>query len=338
MISVRAPRIAIFNHKGGVGKTTLTANLAFALAERDLRVLLVDADPQANLTSFLIEEAVVNKLLDESDSAAGQTIWSALKPVIEGSGDVSSSIIPITIRDRISIIPGDIRLAEMEAEFGSFWGECYQRRMRGFRGITSLSRFVSYVEAIINPDITLYDSGPNIGPLTRAIMLDLDFFAVPAACDLFSTRAIKTLGHALNTWISGWKTIEEIAPDGAPLLRGMPKLIGYIPQRFKVYGGTPTLEFASIIPMLERAIQEDVIAVLNSIDLELTTSAVPPLKLGEIKDFGSNATSAQFYGRPIWENARAQDYQQQEARLAFSTLADNIISRTRLEGVASAQR
>ena len=82
----RAARIAVFNHKGGVGKTTLTANLGAALAEKGKRVLLLDTDPQCNLTSYLLAEDVVDDLLDYSDSKNGQTVWSAVKPVVEGDG------------------------------------------------------------------------------------------------------------------------------------------------------------------------------------------------------------------------------------------------------------
>jgi chromosome partitioning protein len=45
--------IALFNQSGGVGKTSLTMNLGYQLAQRDLKVLLVDMDPQSSLTSFL---------------------------------------------------------------------------------------------------------------------------------------------------------------------------------------------------------------------------------------------------------------------------------------------
>ena len=65
----RSPlRLTIYNHKGGVGKTTLTVNIAAALAERNKRVLLIDSDPQCNLTSYLLADDVVNDLLDNSDS------------------------------------------------------------------------------------------------------------------------------------------------------------------------------------------------------------------------------------------------------------------------------
>src|ERR1700683_1962016 len=84
----RAKRIALFNHKGGVGKTTLTVNVAAALAALGKRVLLVDADPQCNLTSYLVESDVVDDLLDGSSGPKGATLWSAVKPVSEGAGDI----------------------------------------------------------------------------------------------------------------------------------------------------------------------------------------------------------------------------------------------------------
>jgi cellulose biosynthesis protein BcsQ len=67
-----AKRIAIFNHKGGVGKTTLTANVADAFAALGKIVLLVDADPQCNLTSYMVDPAVVDDLLDNSDGKKAQ--------------------------------------------------------------------------------------------------------------------------------------------------------------------------------------------------------------------------------------------------------------------------
>ena len=56
----KAVRLTLFNHKGGVGKTTLTVNLAFALADMGKTILLVDSDPQCNLTSYLVQAEVVD--------------------------------------------------------------------------------------------------------------------------------------------------------------------------------------------------------------------------------------------------------------------------------------
>ena len=76
-----AKRISIFNHKGGVGKTTLTFNLAYQLAEMGKRVLLVDSDPQCNLTAYVIDPEVLDDLLDKADTEEGETVWSAVKPM-----------------------------------------------------------------------------------------------------------------------------------------------------------------------------------------------------------------------------------------------------------------
>ena len=81
-------RITIYNHKGGVGKTTLAVNIAFALSSIGKSVLVVDSDPQCNLTSYLLSDDVVDDLLDHSNDQNGRTIWSAVKPVIDSTGSV----------------------------------------------------------------------------------------------------------------------------------------------------------------------------------------------------------------------------------------------------------
>ena len=87
-MSAQPTRITIYNHKGGVGKTTLNVNIASALAEQGKSVLLVDSDPQCNLTSYLLSDDVVDDLLNHSGEAGGQTIWTAVKPIFNEVGDV----------------------------------------------------------------------------------------------------------------------------------------------------------------------------------------------------------------------------------------------------------
>jgi cellulose biosynthesis protein BcsQ len=322
-----AVRLALFNHKGGVGKTTLTVNVARALSNRGKRVLLVDSDPQGNLTSLLVEESVVNSLLDNSDEPVGRTIWSALKPIVEGSGDVRA-ISPIETPGGVFLLPGDIRLAEFEQELTVLWGECFQRRARGFRGTTALSSLVNEVAKTIGADFIIFDSGPNIGALNRVILLDCDFFAIPAACDLFSVRAISTLGHTLDKWIRDWSTLFELAPADVYLLPGQPRLIGYIPQRYKTYGDQMSREYAKFIPRIEKAVQSDVIEVLRRIDESLVSMAKSPLRLGGVKDFASLAVASQAEGVAISEvNAGTQD-QRDAAEDTFEELAEKIIERT----------
>jgi cellulose biosynthesis protein BcsQ len=322
----RIPRFVVFNHKGGVGKTTLTVNLAAAVAVLGKRALLVDSDPQGNITSYLIEDSVVDYLLDTSDGPDGNTLWSGLKPVTEGIGE-PRSIEPKECFNGLYLIPGDVRLAEFEAQLAGFWAECFQRRIRGFRGTSALSKIVDETARRIGADIIFYDAGPNIGALNRVILLDCDYFAIPAAADLFSLRAIKTLGHTLIEWISEWRTISELAPDDIYLLPGSPKPIGYIAQRFKVYGRRVASNYAAMFPRIERAVQEEVISELKKLDPELISAVSSPLRIGEIKEFGALAAASQVQGVPIWQVDAGTPDQRQAAYEAFIGLAENLLGK-----------
>lgn len=322
-----AIRIAIFNHKGGVGKTTLTVNIAAALAKLGKRVLLVDSDPQCNLTAYLVEESVVNDLLDNSDGQKGQTLWSAVKPVVDAIGE-PRQIQTYEVSERLFLLPGDVRLAEFEQELSSFWDGCFQRKSRGFRGTTALNQIVSHAVKQHKIDYVFYDSGPNIGALNRVILLDCDYFVIPVACDLFSLRAVTTLGHTLDKWIRDLDIITGLAPSSTELLLGRPKLIGYIPQQFRIYGGYISSQYARFLPLLEKRIQSDVAALLKAIDANLVPASASPLRLGEVKNFSGLASASQVEGVPIFEVSSALQPQKEEAFKAFENLANAIIKRT----------
>ncbi len=321
-----AVRISIFNHKGGVGKTTLTINIAAALGMLGKKVLVVDSDPQCNSTSYLVEASIVDELLAKSDSEHGKTLWSAVRPVAEGIGDITT-IEPIeTGMNGVFLVPGDIQLSDFELELNQFWTECLQRRLRGFRGISAISRLVNELCRKHDIDYVFYDSGPNIGPLNRIVLLDSDFFIVPAACDEFSLRALKTLGRTLANWITDWRTIVDLAPENAYLLPGMPRFLGYIPQRFRMYGGSPTSEYSVFLHRLDRQIAADVVKVLKRIDPALVPDKTSSPRLGQVPDFSGRASTSQRLGRPIQFVGNLAQYE--AARDAFLPIAKKIIRRT----------
>jgi cellulose biosynthesis protein BcsQ len=317
----KAARISIFNHKGGVGKTTLTLNLAAALCSLGRRVLLVDSDPQCNLTSYLVAEEVVDDLLDSSDKASGTTVWSAVKPISEASGPFKV-LTPIEPGIRgLYLLPGDIRLSEFETDLSGFWGECLQRKIRGFKGTTALSELVSEVSKQHDIDYVFYDCGPNIGPLNRVILLDCDYVIVPVACDLFSLRALKTLGRTLVEWITSWKTISDLAPQDIPLLPGSPALLGYVPEGFKVYAGVIAQGPSAFLSKIDKEIHSQVVTLLRKLDPNLVVGGTQSLKLGEIKHFGALVPASQSEGVPLHQVSAGSADQRQAAQLAFSSLA-----------------
>jgi cellulose biosynthesis protein BcsQ len=325
-VNGRSVRITIYNHKGGVGKTTLTVNIASALTELGKSVLLVDSDPQCNLTSYLLSDDVVDNLLDHSDGPEGQTIWTAVKPVVDRMGDVTT-IVPLDIGD-LALLPGDIRLFECEEFLAEAWTDSFKRRLGGLRTTTSISRLVSAVNQGRPFDFVFYDTGPNIGPLNRVLILDSDFFIVPVACDLFSVRALSTLGETLKRWIIDARTVASLAPDGVELLPSSPRFLGYIPQRFKVYGRTMAQEPAAYFRQIKKRMYERVAAVLRRIDHQLAPDAAVDPVVGRVKDFASLVQTAQREGVPLWKCSSTYQSQKEAAEAEFRTIAQHIVDAT----------
>lgn len=319
-------KVAIFNHKGGVGKTTLTFNIAAALGKMGKRVLLVDSDPQCNLTSYLVADDVVDDLLDNSDKASGRTIWSVLKPISEATGDIKTIPLYELSERNLFLLPGDIRLSEYESDLGEFWAQCLQRKIKGFTGTTALSRFVDRISKKHKIDFVFYDSGPNIGPLNRSILLDCDYFITPVACDLFSLRALKTLGHTLIKWVQEWETIASLAPKDFPLFVGCPRFLGYIPENFKVYRKQIAAQHSSYLIKIEKEIYSQIVLPLKKQFPDLVHGKLSEFKLGEIKNYGSLAPASQTEGVPISDvTTVGTDNQRAEAKEAFDVIAKNIL-------------
>lgn len=320
-------RISVFNHKGGVGKTTLTMNLASTLAGLGRSVLLVDTDPQCNLTSYLIADDVVDDLLDKADSSEGNTIWTALRPVSEATGGFKVVKPLSTPTSNLFLLPGDIRLSEFEVDLSEFWAQSFQRKIKGFRGTAAISELVGKVAEKVKADYVFYDSGPNIGALNRCILLDCDYFIVPVACDLFSLRALRTLGRTLVSWIQDWETVSSVAPEEAPLLNGKPKFLGYVPGGFRVYGGAMAQQHSHYLSQIEKDIYSQVVALLRKVDPDLAQGSMSQFKLGEIKDFASLVPSSQREGLPFYLVGAGTPAQRMAARQALTSLAKKVEQR-----------
>lgn len=317
-------RITIYNHKGGVGKTTLAVNIAFALSSLGKTVLLIDSDPQCNLTSYLLTDDVVDELLDHSGDQDGQTIWSAVKPVIDNTGSVH--LVDLMNIGDISLLPGDIRLSEFEEFLGDAWADGFKRRLGALRATSSISYLISSLGKLHGFDFVFYDTGSNIGPLNRVLLLDSDFFIVPVACDLFSTRALTTLGQTVKKWIIDAETIDAIAPDGAILLKGRPEFLGYIPQRFRVYGQNMTRVASSCHRRIKSRVYDDVSSVLREIDKKLAPNrSVNPL-VGTVQDLASLVQSAQQEGVSVWDCSAPNRLLKETAKESFFQIARNIIN------------
>ncbi len=183
-------------------------------------------------------------------------------------------------------------------------------------------------------DLVIFDVGPNVGPLNRTILLDSDFFTTPVAADLFSLRALSTVGRSVARWISDWKTVRNLASVEARknLLHGMPVYLGYITSAYKVSSGrnsTRPHEYweGKIAPR----VRDRVVDALRAVDPKLVPHQGSN-KLAAIKDFHSLAPQAQDYGLAIGKlRGRVNsgyNAQVTEAADEFEALAREIMKRT----------
>jgi len=158
------------------------------------------------------------------------------------------------------------------------------------------------------------------------LLLDSDYFIVPVACDLFSVRALSTLGQTLKKWVLDARTIASLAPDGVPLLSAKPRFLGYIPQRFKVYGQSMAHESAQYLRQIKRRMYENVAAVMRDLDTHLAPDpAVDPI-IGQVKDFASLVQTAQREGVPLWESSNTYTEQKAAAKQAFREIASQLVT------------
>ncbi len=323
--------IALFNHKGGVGKTTIAVNLADALVDLGFKVLLIDADPQCNLTSFFLPEDQLDTLLGGSDGADGGTIWSAIKPVVDGKGPIKE-IQPFKLRNNLLLCAGDVLLADYEEELPSAWTGSFARKERDYDVMCALSRAARGLGRKFAAEIIIYDVGPNVGALNRTILLDSDYFATPVAADLFSLRALATVGRALGRWIRDWETVRHLASpdDQKKLLNGQPVYLGYITSAYKVSSGriaTRPHEYweKKIAPRVRDCIVEDLRKVHPALVPQATN------KIAAIKDFHSLAPQAQTNGLAMGKlkgHINPGYYPQvEEAAAEFQDLARELLKR-----------
>ena len=248
---------------------------------------------------FFLSEADLDDLLGESDDADGNTIWSAIKPVVDGKGPIKDIKI-VGIREGMLLCPGDVLLADYEEELPAAWTGSFARKIRDYDVMCALSRAVRRIGRRYKVDIIIYDVGPNVGSLNRTILLDADYFATPVAADLFSLRALSTVGRSLARWIRDWRTVRELASDEdrQTLLHGCPVYLGYITSAYKVSSGrlaTRPHEYweAKIAPRVRTRIVEDL--------RQVNPALVPhgSNKLAAIKNFQSLAPQAQEVGVAI---------------------------------------
>jgi chromosome partitioning protein len=218
--------VAFFNNKGGVGKTTLVYHLAYMIADRGETVLVVDLDPQANVSSMFLSEDRLEALWPAGEHP--QTIHGALRPIIRGLGDVETPHIE-RLAPRLGLVVGDLALSTFEDRLSAAWPLSHNRDESAFRILSAFHRAIRQAAAAFGATWVLIDVGPNLGAINRAALIASEFVAIPLGPDLFSLQGLRNLGPSLATWRSSWRELVTKNPD--PLLDlppGRIQPIGYV--------------------------------------------------------------------------------------------------------------
>ncbi|MDJ0565097.1 MAG: AAA family ATPase, partial [Microcystis sp. M49629_WE12] len=195
-------KIAFFNHKGGVSKTTTTFNLGWMLAEKGKRVIIVDTDPQCNLTGMVLTNESEDR--EERLQAIYNTysnIKTALAPAFESQPRLIEAVdcIPIDGRDRLFLLPGHVGLAEYEVLLG-----IAQELSGSIQALKNLPGAITYLldktAERFQADYILIDMSPSLGSINQNILMTSNFFIVPTTPDFFSVMAIDSLAKILPKW------------------------------------------------------------------------------------------------------------------------------------------
>lgn len=215
--------IAVFNIRGGVGKTSLAYHLAWMYANLDYNVLVADLDPQANLTTMFLSDEELERLSEESN-----TIHAALRPLLAGTGDVKTPhwVAPTS---GIGLVAGDMDLSGAEGELASQWPDCLDGKERAFRVLSGIWRALRLAAEEAQSDFVLLDVGPNLGALNRAALVAADHVVVPVAPDLHSLQGLRNLGPTLRKWRREWSERRERNPvEDLPMPWGAMEPVGYV--------------------------------------------------------------------------------------------------------------
>lgn len=285
--------LALFNNKGGVGKTSLAYHLGFMFAEQGHRVVLADLDPQANLSALCATEDRLEAIWKLKPRP---TVYGAIDRLRRGVGDVEQ-LAPEAVTRSIVLVPGDLQLSELEDDLSQQWPKCLDRDERAFRVTTSLHRVVADVGKRFGAHIAVLDVGPNFGAINRAALIAADYVLVPVAPDLFSMQGLENVGPRLATWRKQWNERLNQAPElDFELPSGMMTPLGYVVARHSVFFGGPVKAFQRWVDRMPEVYRRS-FGKPEIDDLDVDSDE---LCLGQLRDYRSLMPMSQEAKKPMF--------------------------------------
>ncbi|WP_086640721.1 ParA family protein [Acetobacter tropicalis] len=309
---VQAPLIALFNHKGGVSKTTTTFNLGWALADQGKKVLIVDGDPQCNLTGTVLGFEGIDDFSHFYTSRPRSNISACLEAVFRGTGTPLDPAHPVeTSHPNLFLLAGNIDLAANETQLAvSLTTSTAIPALANMPGsICELLRITARSHEI---DVVLIDMSPSVGALNECFLMGSDYFIVPTSPDYYCKQAITSLARVVPNWdVDVSKFRAEILRYKFP--KKPPKFCGIISQRYRPRLGGPAKSFQKWIDVVKQTVNEELIPTLRKSDMCVTEAeflaAHPqdtPYNLANIADFNSLIAQSQRHNKPVFALSDAE--------------------------------
>ena len=237
--------ISVINYKGGVGKTTLTANIAGELAYRGYDVLMIDLDPQASLTfSFLQPEAW------RKEVAPIKTIknWFSTKKKERSKNFNQLIISPIAVNDALDgrgtldLVSSHLELINVDLELATQLGGVDIQQI-GEKYVKVHRRLKEGLDQIPKEayDYVIIDCPPNFNIVTKCAIVASDFVLIPAKPDYLSTMGIDYLKASVDKLVKDYNDFctkhNEEEDDEFQLI--VPEVVGVVFTMVQYYGGLP---------------------------------------------------------------------------------------------------
>lgn len=311
-----ATKISLFNHKGGVSKTTTVFNLAWILAEQGHTVLMVDADPQCNLTGMILGFKETQELETFYADHGANTIRSGLAPAFESQPRAIEAVetVAVTSRPGLHLLVGDLRLAENEVTLGI--AQELSAAIQALQNLPgSLNFLIDRTAESIGADYVLLDMSPGLGPVNQNLVTISDYVIVPSAPDFFSVMAIDSLSRVLprwHKWAAQASSLEILRQAAYPFPEPRLRLLGTVVQKFRPRGGQPASRFQRWIDELGMAVKDRLVPSLKSEGMLMPEEVYAKhnvdseLTLATIADFNSLISMSQEYQTPVFALDRAQ--------------------------------
>lgn len=307
--------ISLFNHKGGVSKTTTTFNLGWTFAELGLKTLIVDADPQCNLTTYCLGLDSQIKLDSFYQYKDNDDVYNAIKHIVNpDTSEVSSQIKPLTptktLHEKLELAAGNLELTDLDiyCAVGLTSDNKYNAYAMKFVGL--FNAMIRATALRYSFDVVLIDMSPSSGAFNRSILMGSDYFIVPTYPEFFCFQAIEYLAKQLPLWADDFKKYRtpEI-PNYLP--KENPKMIGVICQNYRPHKNSTQDKIKAAQEWVDKIqnASKDILAkklqtkdmVINESLFIQSTNNKKPYNLVNIPNFNSLILVSQKYNKPVFE-------------------------------------